>query len=187
MEFFAIYNIYRRVKLPISTRLKKVIGVTMFVGTMVSLIYFDFVVIQFSPWYNPRYFIPIAGMVIGNAMTGITLGVSHLIDGMKAKRDLVESALMLGATPRQATKIMIDGAFDAAILPTINSMVGMGIVFLPGMMTGVILSGIGPLVAIKYQIAIMLGITGSVALTVILFLHFGYQTFFNKKAQLEDL
>jgi putative ABC transport system permease protein len=63
-------------------------------------------------------------------------------------------------------------------------MVGMGIVFLPGMMTGQILSGVSPVTAIEYQIAIMLGILGSVAFTVILFLQLGYKTFFNKKAQL---
>lgn len=79
---------------------------------------------------------------------------------------------------------MINNAFDSAILPTINNMVGMGIVFLPGMMTGVILSGASPLSAIKYQIAIMLGITGSVSISVIMFLYFGYKTFFNKSAQL---
>ncbi|NLV47233.1 MAG: ABC transporter permease, partial [Clostridiaceae bacterium] len=79
---------------------------------------------------------------------------------------------------------ILDNAFDAAILPTINSMVGMGIVFLPGMMTGQILSGISPVTAIEYQIAIMLGILGSVALTVILFIQIGYKTFFNEQDQL---
>jgi putative ABC transport system permease protein len=78
----------------------------------------------------------------------------------------------------------VDGAFDSAILPTINSMVGMGIVFLPGMMTGQILSGTSPVTAIEYQIAIMLGILGSVALTVILFVQMGYKTFFNERDQL---
>jgi putative ABC transport system permease protein len=63
-------------------------------------------------------------------------------------------------------------------------MVGMGIVFLPGMMTGQILSGISPITAIAYQIAIMLGILGSVALTVILFVQWGYKTFFNAQSQL---
>lgn len=186
MEIFAIYNVFRRTKASINARLKKVIAFSMVIGTLVSLIYFDFIVIHFSPWYNARYFIPIGGMVVGNAMTGVSLGVSALIEGMKSKKHLVESALMLGASPYEATKSIVNHAFDAAILPTINSMVGMGIVFLPGMMTGVILSGASPLVAIKYQIAIMLGIAGSVSLTVILFLYYGYKTFFNNHAQLED-
>lgn len=186
MEVFAIHNIFERVKTSISASLKKAIAWSMITGTLVSLIYFDFVVVHFAPWYNPRYFIPIGGMIIGNAMTGITLGVSTLLEGMKSRRHLVEAALMLGSTPYEAAKGIINHAFDSAILPTINNMVGMGIIFLPGMMTGVILSGSSPLTAIKYQIAIMLGITGSVSISVILFLYIGYRSFFNSRAQLVD-
>jgi putative ABC transport system permease protein len=187
MEIFAIYNIFKRSKTPIPVTLKKAIALSMTAGTLVTLIYFDFVVIHFDPWYNPRYFIPIGGMIVGNAMTGVTLGVTTLIEGMRSRKHLVESALMLGATPYEATKGIVNHAFDSAILPTINNMVGMGIIFLPGMMTGVILSGSSPLTAIKYQIAIMLGITGSVAFSVILFLFMGYRAFFNKRAQLINL
>src|SRR6056297_2334437 len=97
---------------------------------------------------------------------------------------MVESSLMLGATPKMASKSIVDNAFDSAILPTVNSMVGMGIVFLPGMMTGQILSGTSPVTAIQYQIAIMMGILGSVSLTVILFVQLGYKTFFNEHDQL---
>jgi len=184
METFAIYNIFKRTKTIISNSLKKIIAFSMLVGTLFSLIYFLLVVINISPWYDPRYFIPIAGMIIGNSMTGISLGVTRLVDGMYSQKHLVESALMLGATPKIATKEIVDNAFDSAILPTINSMVGMGIVFLPGMMTGQILSGTSPVTAIEYQIAIMLGILGSVALTVILFVQLGYKTFFNEQTQL---
>ncbi len=184
METFAISNIYKRMKNKLSKKIKRVIAFSMVFGTLFSLLYFLLVVINISPWYDPRYFIPIAGMIIGNSMTGISLGVSRLIDGLRDQSNLVETALMLGATPKRATKEMVNNAFDAAILPTINSMVGMGIVFLPGMMTGQILSGVSPLTAIEYQIAIMLGIVGSVALTVIIFVQLGYRTFFNKEHQL---
>lgn len=156
----------------------------MIVGTVSCLLYFLLVVVSISPWYDPRYFIPIAGMLIGNSMTGISLGVNRLIDEIQTQKNLVEGALMLGATPKIAAKQIVDNAFDSAILPTINSMVGMGIVFLPGMMTGQILSGTSPVTAIEYQIAIMLGILGSVALTVILFVQLGYKTFFNAQSQL---
>lgn len=186
MEGFAIYNISKRIKLDLSKRLKKIIALSMIVGTISSLLYFLLVIINVSPWYNPRYFIPIAGMLIGNSMTGITLGVSRLVDGMKSQKSLIESALMLGATPKMATKNIVDSAFDSAVLPTINSMVGMGIVFLPGMMTGQILSGESPITAIKYQIAIMLGILGSVSLTVIIFVNLGYKTFFNDDSQIVE-
>lgn len=156
----------------------------MLLGSLSCLIYFLIVVIKVSPWYNPRYFIPIAGMIIGNSMTGVSLGIIKLIDDIHNQRHLIESALMLGATPKMATKKIVDNAFDSAILPTINSMVGMGIVFLPGMMTGQILSGTSPVTAIEYQIAIMLGILGSVTLTVILSVQLGYKTFFNNESQL---
>lgn len=147
METFAVYNIYKRSKQKLSKDLKKIIAISMFSGTLLAFIYFDFIVVQFSPWYDPRYFIPIAGMLIGNSMTGITLGVSALIEGFTSRKKEVEAALMLGATPNKASQGIVNHAFDAAILPTINSMVGMGgIVFLPGMMTGgVILSGAGRL------------------------------------------
>ncbi len=184
MEVFAVYNVIKRLKTKLSRQLEKVVILSMLTGTLLSLFFFIFVVINLTPWYDPRYFIPIAGMLIGNAMTGISLGMTRLIDGMYAKRHQIESALMLGAYPKTACKEIVDNAFDSAILPTINSMVGMGIVFLPGMMTGQILSGTSPVTAIEYQIAIMLGILGSVALTVILFVQFGYKTFFNKEAQL---
>jgi putative ABC transport system permease protein len=185
MQVFAVHNIYQRAKAPLSRRLKKIIALSMSLGTLSSTFYFILVVINLSPWYEPRYFIPVAGMLIGNSMTGISLGVNRLADGMYSRRHLVEAALMLGATPRAATRPIVDHAFDAAILPTINSMLGMGIVFLPGMMTGQILSGVSPFTAIEYQIAIMLGILGSVALTVILFVQLGYQTYFNREQQLE--
>lgn len=185
MLIFAINNITKRIKSPLSPQIKKVVALSMTAGTLINLLYFLFVVIALSPWYEPRYFIPIAGMIIGNSMTGIALGVNSLIEGMHSQKDLVEGALMLGATPKMAAKPLVDCAFDSAIIPTINAMVGMGIVFLPGMMTGQILAGVSPLTAIEYQIAIMLGIVGSVTLTVILFMELGYKTFFNKEQQLK--
>ncbi|KOA18115.1 putative iron export permease protein FetB [Clostridium homopropionicum DSM 5847] len=184
MELFAIYNTFKRVKVELSKQMKFTIGISMISGTLITILYFIFVVLRLVPWFEPRYFIPIGGMIIGNSMTGISLGVTKLVDGMTNKRDLVEMALMLGATPKAASKSIVDSAFDSSILPTINSMVGMGIVFLPGMMTGQILSGVSPFTAIEYQIAIMLGILGSVALTVIMFVQLGYKTFFNEEDQL---
>ncbi|EYE89471.1 membrane protein [Fervidicella metallireducens AeB] len=184
MLVFSIYNIIKRAKRNLSLKLKQIIALSMCIGTVSCLFYFLLIVVRITPWYDPRYFIPIAGMLIGNSMTGISLGVSRLVDGMHTHKDFVEGALMLGATPKMAAKQIVDNAFDSAILPTINSMVGMGIVFLPGMMTGQILSGTSPITAIEYQIAIMLGILGSVSLTIIIFVQLGYKTFFNNQSQL---
>ncbi len=186
MVFFAIRNIYGRVKVPVKKRLRRVIMLSMVAGTSLTIFYFLLLVINIEPWYEPRYFIPIAGMIIGNSMTGVSLGTERLIGEMKAKKELIEGALMLGATPKDAVMEIIKDTFTSAIMPTINSMVGMGIIFLPGMMTGQILSGVSPMIAIEYQIAIMLGIVGSVSITVFILTRLGYLTFFNRFSQLEE-
>ncbi len=186
MLFFAIRNIFARVKTPVRKKLRRVITISMFTGTVVTTFYFLLLVLSSDPWFETRYFIPIAGMVIGNSMTGIALGVERLVGEMKTKKQLVEGALMLGATPKDATLEITKDVFTSAIMPTINSMVGMGIIFIPGMMTGQILAGASPLVAIEYQIAIMLAILGSVSITLFMLTRLGYQTFFNKWSQLEE-
>ena len=184
---FAIHTVFNRAGKNLSSGLKRTIIFSMIVGFAASMSYFIFAVLHLTPWYEPRYVIPIAGMVIGNSMTGITLGVTTLIDGMKTNRAKIEAALMMGATPKIAAADIGRKAFDAAMLPTINSMLGMGIVFLPGMMTGQILSGTSPLLAVEYQIAIMLGIVGSTSLAVILFVQIGYRSFFNRRSQLIEM
>jgi len=185
MELFVIYNIYARVESTLSKNLKVVIGLSMLIGTVVSILFFLFIVINIDPWFMPQYFIPISGMLIGNSMTGISLGAQGLINGMKDSKKEIENSLMLGATPHQATKDIQNRSFYNAVLPTINSMIGMGIVFLPGMMTGQILAGAAPLTAIKYQIVVMLGILGSATLTVYLMVKWGRKSFFNSRAQIE--
>jgi putative ABC transport system permease protein len=92
---------------------------------------------------------------------------------------------MLGASPAAAAKEIVNNAFDTAILPTMNNMLTMGIVSLPGMMTGQILSGTFPITAIKYQIGIMLAILGSTAVSTVIFVTLGYRTFFTKDSRLK--
>lgn len=185
MEIFAIHNIYGRVDSEISKKLKIIIAGSMFLGTSISIFFFTVIVVGLEPWFRADYFIPLSGMLIGNSMTGISLGVNHLVDGIKDNKNLIENYLMLGAEPEAAVKKLSNKAFYNAVLPTINSMMGMGIVFLPGMMTGQILAGASPITAIKYQIAIMLGILGSVTLTVFFMVNKGAKTFFNSRKQLE--
>ena len=180
MEGFAINNTFTRVKVPLNRELKKIIAYSLCGGTTISLMYFLLVVIGGNTWSDPRYFIPIAGMLIGNSMTGISLGINRLIDSMRTERDRIEGALMLGATPKMASKDSVNKAFDASILPTINSMLGMHCFQYDDR---TVLSNFS-LIAIKYQIAIMLGILGSVAFTVLIFVHRAYKVFFNKEAQL---
>jgi len=183
MLSFAIFNVYERTKPTIRFSLKKFIALAMLLGIAVNLIYFMFFVLQLEPWYEPQYFFPIGGMIIGKTMTGVSLGINNLLSGMKEQKEKIEGALMLGASPKMATKSIINRAFDEAMLPTINAMVGMGIIFLPGMMTGQIIAGQSPLLAVKYQVSVMLGVAGTVSITVLIFLHLAYKVFFNKREQ----
>lgn len=187
MEVFAIHNVFARVRLPVSKALKRVIIISMLTGTVSVLAIFLVGIIGVEPWFAPRYVIPIAGILVGNSMTGITLGFERLVTGMRDNARRIEGALMLGATPAAAAHRYAREAFAAAILPTVNAMIGMGIVFLPGMMTGQILSGSSPVLAIRYQIAIMLGILAAVTLTVFLMTEWGYRTFFSSDKRLINL
>lgn len=184
MEGFAVYTVFGRVRKKIIPALRPVIAASMILGTAGALAYFLFVIVRVRPWYDPRYFIPIAGMIIGNSMNGVVIGVERLGSGLRSQIERVEGALMLGATTREAARPFVREAFAAGIMPIVNNMMGMGIVFLPGMMTGQILSGTDPLEAIKYQIAIMLAIAGSVGLSVFLATELGYRRFFNRASQL---
>jgi len=118
-------------------------------------------VVGYSPWYDPRYLIPLAGMIIGNSMNGASLAAERLTAEMRERHDELETALCLGATARQAAEPALRTAYRAALIPTMNTMAATGIVALPGMMTGQILSGTEPMLAVRYQIAIMCAITAS--------------------------
>ena len=185
MITFAIYNSIKTVKTAMSKELKGIITLSMICGALATAVFFIIVVLQVRPWFNPQYFIPISGMIIGNSMTGIALGANKLCCDIEDKRIEIENSLMLGASPVVATKEIVNNAFDSAILPTMNNMLTMGIVSLPGMMTGQILSGTFPLTAIKYQIGIMLAILGSTGLATVLFVTLGYRTFFTQDNRLK--
>lgn len=185
MVLFAIYTIFKKFPGELSVKLKRVIAFSLPLGGLPVLIFFLLVVIGIEPYFDPQYVIPITGMIIGNSMTGISLGLHTMIKGMQVEREAIEAHLLLGATPKQASRDLINHAFDNAIMPTINSMLGMGIIFLPGMMTGQILSGVVPTMAIQYQIVIMLGILSSVSATTFLVLRIGAMTFFKNDMLLD--
>jgi putative ABC transport system permease protein len=132
-----------------------------------------FVVIRIRPWYAPQYAIPILGMILGNTLTGVSLGIERMTEELTARRDRVEMALALGATRWEAAQVAARQAVRAGMIPTLNQMTVVGVVSLPGMMTGQVLAGQSPLQAVRYQIVIMfliaaasaLGTVGAVLLT----------------------
>jgi putative ABC transport system permease protein len=120
--------------------------------------------IQPDPWYHPRYALPLLGMILGNTMTGISLGLHTLTTGLVRERVAVEAQLTLGATRRVAMLPVTRAALKSALMPIVNAMAATGLVSLPGMMTGQILAGVDPAEAVKYQILIMFLIAGGTGL-----------------------
>lgn len=184
MEFFAIFNIITNKKGKLNSGLKRTLILAQVIGTIFTLAFFLIIVVRPKPIYNPQYLIPLGGMIIGNSMTGINLALNQMLKSIENNRSTIEGSLMLGASPRMAMDKIIQNAFDTAITPTLNSIKNMGIISLPGMMTGQILGGVSPLIAIRYQIAIMTAIMSSVAICVFIFLYLGYKNLFNDQKQL---
>jgi putative ABC transport system permease protein len=122
------------------------------------------VLINVEPWWKPQYFIPLGGMVIGNSMNAIAIALERLLGELRGRRLEVEMMLCLGADYKEASQDMFRNAMRAGMIPSINSMMGVGIVFIPGMMTGQILAGADPLQAIRYQIIVMVMLVGSTAI-----------------------
>ena len=135
-------------------RVRSLLAVRVAVVTALTLIY----VTQASVGvhrYTAQYFIPLGGIILGNAMTAAVLATSRYAEDMAEQREKIEAALALGASPAQATRGLASKAFMAAVTPVINAMLIVGIVKLPGVMVGTLLGGVEPLVAAKYQLVVM--------------------------------
>ncbi|VGO23282.1 ABC transporter permease [Pontiella sulfatireligans] len=128
-----------------------VAGSTLLVGG-----WFILVAIRPEPFYDARYMVPIIGMILGNCLRSNVLCLERFFSGIRKNEQEFMTYLMLGATLREATRPYLRDAIKAAVNPSIATMATMGIVSLPGMMTGQILGGAMPMAAIKYQIGIMI-------------------------------
>jgi putative ABC transport system permease protein len=121
-----------------------------------------------DPWYDPRYAIPLLGMIVGNAMTGVSIGLERLLTGVGRERAAIEARLSLGHGFSESLGNVRRDAVRSGLIPIINSMSAAGLVFLPGMMTGQILAGVEPIEAVKYQLLIMFLIAGGTGIGVVL-------------------
>ncbi|EIE21804.1 putative membrane protein [Coccomyxa subellipsoidea C-169] len=133
------------------------------VGTSagVFLSYTLLFVVRTHPWWAPQYFIPILGMMLGNSISGVSVGLSALLEDFSVGKDRIEQLLALGATRWEATQASIQRCVRMALTPIMNQMNVVGIVSIPGMMTGQILSGSDPSQAARYQMIIMFIIAAS--------------------------
>lgn len=178
---FSVHRVYQT-QPELNGRFRTAVALSLSLSGLAVLVFFVSAVLG-QDLFNPRYTIPLAGMIIGNAMTGVTLGLRTFMESLKAERRRIDTLVNLGIDFKNILRPMVNQALEAALLPTLNSMLGMGVIFLPGMMTGQILSGTLPLTAIMYQIAIMIAICTSVCLTVFFTLNLGYKTLYNDRNQ----
>ena len=134
-------------------------------------------------WFQPQYAIPLLGMVLGNTLNGISLGLNTFTHSLVHQRDEVEGLLALGATRWEAALAPIRHAIRTGMIPIMNSMMVVGIVSLPGMMTGQLISGTAPLHAVQYQIVIMFLIASATALGTVGVVLLTYYRMFNHDHQ----
>lgn len=141
-------------------------------------------IVRVEPWYRPQYALPLLGMVLGNTLSGISLGLDRFSGELESRRDEIESLLTLGATRWEAVLPSIREAIRTGMIPTINAMLVTGLVSLPGMMTGQLLSGVDPIQAVKYQLVIMFVIAAGTALGTVGIVLLSYRHRFNAQHQL---
>ena len=125
------------------------------------------VILDVEPWWKPQYIIPILGMILGNLLNGVSLGLESTLEGFVKDRACVESLLAHGATRQEASHDIVKRSVRTGTIPILNSMIAAGLISIPGMMTGQILSGQDPLSAAYYQMFILFSIAGAVALGTI--------------------
>ena len=129
--------------------------ISMFVSSFVVTLLVLWVILSPQPWYEPRYAIPLLGMILGNTMTGVALALNNLTISATQQRERIEARLLLGQSGQEALSDIRRQSIQNGLIPIINAMATAGIVSLPGMMTGQILAGNPPMEAVKYQILIM--------------------------------
>lgn len=150
-------------------------------GTIITL---SILVFSGAIKYEPYQIVPVSGMIISNAMVAIGLCYRQLTSNFKNKREEIETKLSLGADILPASIEIIRDSIKTGMLPTIDSAKTLGIVSLPGMMTGLILAGTSPIDAIKYQIMVTFMLLSTTSISSFIACYLSYKNFFNKRKQL---
>lgn len=156
--------------------------VSISIGTMITL---AILIIAGAIKYQPYQMVPVGGMIISNAMIALGLCFKQMSSSFRDKRDEVETKLALGADVLTASKEIIKDSIKTGMLPTIDSTKTLGIVALPGMMTGLILAGTSPVEAIKFQIMVTFMMLSTTSISSFLACYLSYSKFFNERKQLK--
>ena len=141
-------------------------------------------IIDVHPWFRAQYAIPLLGMLLGNILNGISLALDRFMDGVAREGGQIEGLLALGATRWEAAHPLVNDSLRIGMIPTINSMMVMGVVSLPGMMTGQLLAGVSPTAAVRYQVVIMFMIAAATALGTLGVILLAFRVLFNAQHQL---
>jgi len=157
---------------------------SMFVSSFTTTVFALLVIIGTEPWYEPQYAIPLLGMMLGNTMTGVALALDRLTSGAREQRAVIEAHLSLGHEWRTAMRDLTRDSVRIGLIPMINAMAAAGVVSLPGMMTGQILSGTPPVEAVKYQILIMFMISAGTGFATLLASWIGARRLFDERCRL---
>ncbi|MEY0230725.1 iron efflux ABC transporter permease subunit FetB [Providencia manganoxydans] len=134
--------------------------------------------------FTPMQVIPITGMIAGNAMIAVGLCFNNLGQRFNSQQQQIQEMLSLGATPKIASASIIRESIRASLIPTVDSAKTVGIVSLPGMMSGLIFAGVDPLEAVKYQIMVTFMLLATASLSTILAGYMTYIKFYNERHQL---
>lgn len=153
-------------------------------GAAVALVPVFLFVVPLRPPYEARYLVPISGMMIASAMNVVAQVFERIFAAARAHADEIEQLLALGATPEQAVARHLRASVRAALIPTINGLLTVGLVALPGMMTGQIVSGTAPEQAVRYQIVILYQLVAVAAVSGLLAGGFARRLLFTPRAQL---
>ncbi|XP_072961286.1 UPF0014 membrane protein STAR2-like [Typha angustifolia] len=161
---------------------KSIAGISILVGTGVAM--FLLVILKIFP-VTPRYIIPVSGMVVGDAMTVTGVAMKNFREDVKNHKNLVETALALGATPRQAMLQQVKRSLILALSPVMDKAKARGLISLPGTMTGLIMGGVSPLEAVQLQIVVLNVRLGASVISSILAVYLCWPAFFTKAYQLD--
>ncbi|MBD2099451.1 ABC transporter permease [Leptolyngbya sp. FACHB-261] len=157
---------------------------SIFLGTLLPLLYTLLLVIQPGSLAEPQWVIPLAAVVLGNALNGAAIAGEHLTQAISRNRVEVETHLSLGATPEQAVAQYRREAIRMALIPTLNAMMVIGVVTLPGFLAGELLGGVRPVFAVGYQMLIMFILALATLITTLLLTQGLYRQYFNQAQQL---
>jgi putative ABC transport system permease protein len=160
------------------------VWMAIFMSTSLTLLYTNLLIIQLDRWYEPRYLIPLAGILIGNAMNAAAVAGERLVSNINQYPTEIETHLCLGATPQQAVSQYCKDAVKAAFVPTLNQMMLIGMVIIPTFTSGQLLAGVCALEAVSYEILIIFMVAVVNLLTTILITKGLCRQFFNDAMQL---